>query len=108
MPSITTNVGRIAIRVYNVEIGGGNAFAMFDGAELPTVGERQHVNHLALPWARLRNLTKSVWFRGMRWPHHSLRNEERGRVVLSAQNLGDGHDRTYDSSDGGGCFVGRL
>ena len=36
-------------RHYNVEIGGGNAFAVFDGAELPTVGERQHVNHLALP-----------------------------------------------------------
>ena len=33
----------------NVEIGGGNAFAVFDGAELPTAGERQHVNHLALP-----------------------------------------------------------
>ena len=36
-------------RHYNVDIGGGNAFAVFDGAELPTAGERQHVNHLALP-----------------------------------------------------------
>ena len=36
-------------RHYNVEIGGGNAFAVFDGAELPKAGERQHVNHLALP-----------------------------------------------------------
>jgi catechol 2,3-dioxygenase-like lactoylglutathione lyase family enzyme len=36
-------------RHYNVEIGGGNAFAVFDGAKLPTAGERQHVNHLALP-----------------------------------------------------------
>src|SRR5437868_15191481 len=36
-------------RHYTVEIGGGNAFAVFDGAELPTAGERQHVNHLALP-----------------------------------------------------------
>ena len=36
-------------RHYNVEIGGGNAFAVFDGAELPTTGERQRVNHLALP-----------------------------------------------------------
>ena len=36
-------------RHYNVEIGGGNAFAVFDGAALPTAGERQHVNHLALP-----------------------------------------------------------
>src|SRR5438105_1008258 len=36
-------------RHYNVEIGGGNAFAVFDGTELPTAGERQHVNHLALP-----------------------------------------------------------
>ena len=44
-------------RHYNVEIGGGNAFAVFDGAELPTAGERQHVNHLALRWTRLRNLT---------------------------------------------------
>jgi catechol 2,3-dioxygenase-like lactoylglutathione lyase family enzyme len=38
-------------RHYNVEIGGGNAFAVFDGAELPAAGERQHVNHLALPVA---------------------------------------------------------
>ena len=36
-------------RHYNVEIGGGSAFAVFDGAELPTAGERHHVNHLALP-----------------------------------------------------------
>jgi catechol 2,3-dioxygenase-like lactoylglutathione lyase family enzyme len=36
-------------RHYNVEIGGGNAFAVFDGAELPTTGERQRVHHLALP-----------------------------------------------------------
>jgi catechol 2,3-dioxygenase-like lactoylglutathione lyase family enzyme len=36
-------------RHYNVDIGGGNAFAVFDGAELPMAGERQHVNHLALP-----------------------------------------------------------
>src|SRR6266849_1235332 len=36
-------------RHYNVEIGGGNAFSVFDGAELPTAGERQHVKHLALP-----------------------------------------------------------
>src|SRR5438067_6566450 len=36
-------------RHYNVKIGGGSAFAVFDGAELPTAGERQHVNHLALP-----------------------------------------------------------
>src|ERR671922_1421022 len=38
-------------RHYNIEIGGGNAFAVFDGAELPAEGERQHVNHLALPVA---------------------------------------------------------
>jgi len=44
-------------RHYNVEIGGGNAFAVFDGAELPTAGERQHVNHLALPVDTLENLT---------------------------------------------------
>ena len=41
-------------RHYNVEIGGGNAFAVFDGAELPMAGERQHVNHR---WTRFRNLT---------------------------------------------------
>jgi catechol 2,3-dioxygenase-like lactoylglutathione lyase family enzyme len=40
-------------RHYNVAIGGGNAFAVFDGAELPAPGERQHVNHLALPVATL-------------------------------------------------------
>src|SRR5690348_9186610 len=28
---------------------GSNALAVFDGAELPTEGERQYVNHLALP-----------------------------------------------------------
>ena len=34
---------------------GGNVFAVFDGAELLTAGERerQHVNHLALPVDRL-------------------------------------------------------
>ena len=36
-------------RHYNVEIGGGNAFAVFDGAELPTAGERQHVNSVNHP-----------------------------------------------------------
>src|SRR2546430_17147532 len=41
-----TPIGR---RHYNVEIGGGNAFAVFDGAELPTAGERQHVDHLDPP-----------------------------------------------------------
>jgi glyoxylase I family protein len=40
-------------RHYNVAIGGGNAFAVFDGAERPAAGERQHVNHLALPVATL-------------------------------------------------------
>ena len=44
-------------RHYNVEIGGGNAFAVFDGAELPTTGERQRVNHWHCRWTRLRNLT---------------------------------------------------
>ena len=53
-PHTRTPDGR---RHYNVEIGGGNAFAVFDGAELPTAGERQHVNHLAYRWTRLRNLT---------------------------------------------------
>jgi catechol 2,3-dioxygenase-like lactoylglutathione lyase family enzyme len=38
-------------RHYTVEIGGGNTFAIFDGAELPAEGERQHVNHMALPVA---------------------------------------------------------
>src|SRR2546426_10770080 len=38
-------------RHYNIAIGGGNAFAGFDGAELPAAGERQTVNHPALPVA---------------------------------------------------------
>ena len=38
-------------RHYNIAIGGGNALAVFDGADLPAEGERQHVNHLALPVA---------------------------------------------------------
>ena len=40
-------------RHYNIAIGRGNALAVFDGAALPTTGERQHVNHLALPVATL-------------------------------------------------------
>ena len=40
-------------RHYNIAIGRGNAFAVFDGAELPTADERQHVNHMALPVATL-------------------------------------------------------
>ena len=35
-------------RHYNVEIGGGNAFAIFDGAKPTPEGVPQHVNHLAL------------------------------------------------------------
>ncbi len=38
-------------RHYNVEIGGGNAFAFFDGAERPTDGTPQYLNHFALPVA---------------------------------------------------------
>jgi catechol 2,3-dioxygenase-like lactoylglutathione lyase family enzyme len=34
-------------RHYNIAIGGGNAFAVFDGAELPSAGEHQ-LNHLSL------------------------------------------------------------
>ena len=37
------------LRAKDCKIGGGSAFAVFDGAELPTAGEHQHVNHLALP-----------------------------------------------------------
>jgi catechol 2,3-dioxygenase-like lactoylglutathione lyase family enzyme len=40
-------------RHYNIAIGRGNALAVFDGADLPAAGERQHVNHLALPVATL-------------------------------------------------------
>ena len=46
--TMRTSDGR---RHYNIDIGGGNALAVFDGAELPVQGERQHVNHLALPVA---------------------------------------------------------
>ena len=34
-------------RHYNIEIGGGNAFAVFDGVERPATGEHQ-LNHLSL------------------------------------------------------------
>ena len=40
-------------RHYTIAIGRENTFAVFDGAELPTEGERQHVNHMALPVATL-------------------------------------------------------
>jgi catechol 2,3-dioxygenase-like lactoylglutathione lyase family enzyme len=36
-------------RHYTIEIGGGSAFAVFDAAEPAMTGERQHLNHLALP-----------------------------------------------------------
>ena len=35
-------------RHYNVEIGGGNAFAFFDGADNPPHTTDQHLNHFAL------------------------------------------------------------
>jgi glyoxylase I family protein len=35
-------------RHYNVEIGGGTAFAVFDGAKQTPEGVPQHINHLAL------------------------------------------------------------
>ena len=35
-------------RHYNVEIGGGTAFAVFDGAKPTPEGVPQHINHLAL------------------------------------------------------------
>ena len=38
-------------RHYNVEIGGGNAFAFFDGADRPAEGVPQYLNHFALPVA---------------------------------------------------------
>ena len=38
-------------RHYNIEIGGGNAFAFFDGAERPTDAIPQYLNHFALPVA---------------------------------------------------------
>ena len=38
-------------RHYNVEIGGGNAFAFFDGADRPAEGAPQYLNHFALPVA---------------------------------------------------------
>ena len=38
-------------RHYNVEIGGGNAFAFFDGAERPEGETPQYLNHFALPVA---------------------------------------------------------
>jgi hypothetical protein len=41
-------------------------------------------------------------------PHHSARNEELGRAVLSAQNSDDGHEQTFGNPDGGGCVVGMF
>ncbi|MFQ6030726.1 MAG: VOC family protein [Dehalococcoidia bacterium] len=38
-------------RHYNVEIGGGNAFAIFDGAELPPQDRTERLNHFAIPVA---------------------------------------------------------
>ena len=38
-------------RHYNVEIGGGNAFAFFDGADKPGENTPQYLNHFALPVA---------------------------------------------------------
>ncbi|MCI0802344.1 MAG: VOC family protein [Chloroflexi bacterium] len=38
-------------RHYNVEIGGGNAFAFFDGADRPEKSSPQYLNHFALPVA---------------------------------------------------------
>ncbi len=38
-------------RHYNVEIGGGNAFAFFDGADRPVESSAQYLNHFALPVA---------------------------------------------------------
>jgi catechol 2,3-dioxygenase-like lactoylglutathione lyase family enzyme len=38
-------------RHYNVEIGGGNAFAIFDGADLSADSGNERLNHLALPVA---------------------------------------------------------
>ena len=38
-------------RHYNVEIGGGNAFAFFDGADRPGESVPQYLNHFALPVA---------------------------------------------------------
>ena len=38
-------------RHYNVEIGGGNAFAFFDGAHRPAESSPQYLNHFALPVA---------------------------------------------------------
>ena len=72
-------------RHYNVEIGGGNAFAVFDGAELPTAGERQHVNHLALPVDTLEDAMQLLQIR-FRRPGHGLngRRDPRERAVPQA------------------------
>lgn len=36
-------------RHYNVEIGNGNAFAIFDGADMPRGEATERLNHMALP-----------------------------------------------------------
>ena len=46
-------------RHYNVEIGGGNAFAFFDGADRPEKSSPQYLNHFALPVATPGELDES-------------------------------------------------
>ena len=45
-------------RHYNIEIGGGNAFAVFDGAGQPADGENQ-LNHLSLEVATLKEFDEA-------------------------------------------------
>ncbi len=46
-------------RHYNVEIGGGNAFAFFDGADNPSHTKDQHLNHFALTVATSQEFDES-------------------------------------------------
>ena len=46
-------------RHYNVELGGGNAFAFFDGAENPSHTTDQHLNHFALTVATSQEFDES-------------------------------------------------
>ena len=47
-------------RHYNIDIGGGNAFAFFDGAERPEGSTPQYLNHFAIPVATEEEFDESL------------------------------------------------
>ena len=47
-------------RHYNIDIGGGNAFAFFESAEKPDGSTPQHLNHFAIPVATEEEFNESL------------------------------------------------